>query len=164
MFQIVQLIELISRRATGARLAPAQKYLQWILSEIRLETDGGTPFDAMQRYEPISLRDNLVSLSTSPLKDVTACVRRVAVIVEGTHTSDTESMYACVCAADTDETRMGKSVVVLVGDIIPDSRSQTTTGWLWGGERGSPICFVPWASFSTMSAPSSRRHVTFGCG
>lgn len=42
-----------------------------MLSEILLETDGGTPFDAMQRYDPISLRDNLVSFSTSPPYDVT---------------------------------------------------------------------------------------------
>lgn len=69
-----------------------------MLSEIRLETDGGTPIrklenhnkdkvwekqfgetllasglplDAMHKYDPISLRDNLDSFNTSPPKDVT---------------------------------------------------------------------------------------------
>lgn len=46
-----------------------------MLSEILFETDGGTPFDAMQRYDPISLRDNLVSFSTSPPYDVTKKVK-----------------------------------------------------------------------------------------
>lgn len=42
-----------------------------MLSEILFETDGGTPLDAMQRYEPISLRESFVSFSTSPPYDVT---------------------------------------------------------------------------------------------
>lgn len=36
-----------------------------------METDGGTPFDAMQRYEPISLREIFVSFKTSPRKEDT---------------------------------------------------------------------------------------------
>lgn len=46
-------------------------YLQCMLSEMRFETDGGTPFDAMQRYEPISLREIFVSFNTSPRNEDT---------------------------------------------------------------------------------------------
>lgn len=47
-----------------------------MLSEILFETDGGTPLDAMQRYEPISLRESFVSLSISPPNDVTVPKRK----------------------------------------------------------------------------------------
>lgn len=46
-------------------------YLQWILTDILLDTDGGTPFDAMQKYEPISFRDTFVNFKTSPRYDAT---------------------------------------------------------------------------------------------
>lgn len=46
-------------------------YLQCMLSEMRFETDGGTPLEAMHRYEPISLREIFVSLSTSPRNEET---------------------------------------------------------------------------------------------
>lgn len=52
-------------------------YLQCILKDILLETDGGTPFDAMQRYEPISLRDIFANFKTSPRKEET--VRRIEI-------------------------------------------------------------------------------------
>lgn len=51
-----------------------------MLSEILFETDGGTPFDAMQRYDPISLREIFVNLSTSPRKVTTETKRKFLLI------------------------------------------------------------------------------------
>lgn len=41
-------------------------YLQWTCNFIRLLTDGGTIFDAMHKYTPISDRVILVNQSVSP--------------------------------------------------------------------------------------------------
>lgn len=43
-----------------------------MLSDILFETDGGTPLEAIHRYEPISLRETFTSFSTSPRKEATA--------------------------------------------------------------------------------------------
>lgn len=42
-----------------------------MLSKILFETEGGTPLLAMQRYDPISLRDSFVNFKISPPYEVT---------------------------------------------------------------------------------------------
>ena len=46
-----------------------------MLSKILFETEGGTPLLAMQRYEPISLRDSFVNFKISPPYEVTEIVK-----------------------------------------------------------------------------------------
>ena len=48
-----------------------------MLSEILLETEGGTPLLAIHRYDPISLRDIFESFKTSPLYELTRKNRKL---------------------------------------------------------------------------------------
>lgn len=42
------------------------RYLQCTMSEIRLLTDGGTPFDAIHKYAPMCNRFTLVIFNKGP--------------------------------------------------------------------------------------------------
>lgn len=59
------------RKETKTKTKEKHIYLQCIDRDILLETDGGTPFEAIHKYEPISLREIFVNFKTSPRNEDT---------------------------------------------------------------------------------------------
>lgn len=53
-----------------------------MLNEIRFDTEGGTPLDAMHKYEPISLREIFDSFRTSPRYDGTKNCKKMLKIFD----------------------------------------------------------------------------------